>query len=307
MGPSMLHKTEFKVGLFVLFTMFLIVSSILYVTYKKGFFETEHTYTLYTTSGEGLSEGMPVLFSGFKIGKVTNLELDDKGVVQIKISVTDRHAKWLRQNSQFTMVRPVIGTARINVYTENLTAPPLPDGSLSEVLVVDDINELINKAQPILAKLNQTVTNIEAVTGNLANQTGNINKIIGNAEKITTNFSDKKSIVEVVLGEEESVRAVHESVRHLESILKNTDEQVFSSAGTLPQLNAILKDILAKLEKLDITVDNINKISTNAADSTQDLKVLRSEIDATVAAVKSLSRKIDGILSSGKEKEIKLP
>ncbi|MBN1546621.1 MAG: MCE family protein [Syntrophaceae bacterium] len=299
-------KREFKVGLFVLITSFLIVFSILYVAYKKGFFEAEHTYNLYSISGEGLTEGMPVLFSGFKIGKVTSLELDDKGVVLIKINVSERHTKWIRQKSQFTMVRPFIGTARINVYTDNLSAPPMSSDSRSEVLIVDDINELINKAQPIVAKLSETIDNIERITDNLANQSGKIDKIISNAEKITTTFSDKKSVVELVLGEEDSVRAIHQSVRHLESILKNTDEQFFSSEGTLPQLNGILKDILAKLGKLDTTVDNINRISTNAADSTEDLKVLRSEIDATVAAVKSLSRKIDGILS-GKEKEIKLP
>ncbi len=300
-------KREFKVGLFVLLTTLLIVSSISYVAYKKGVFETEHAYTLYSISGEGLTEGMPVLFSGFKIGKVTELELNDKGMVIIRISVLDRHTKWLRQNSQFAMVRPVIGTARINVYTDDLAAPHLAPDSQSEVLIVDDINQLINKAQPILAKLDQTVANIEQITGNLAGQNENINKIIGNTEKVSANLANKKSVAELVLGEEASVRSIHESIRHIESILKHTDEQVYNPEGTLPLVNRILKDILLKLDKLNTTVDNINQISTDASDSTKDLKVLRSEIDATVTAVKNLSRKIDGILSSGKEKEIQLP
>jgi len=300
-------KREFKVGLFVLLTTLLIVSSISYVAYKKGVFETEHAYTLYSISGEGLTEGMPVLFSGFKIGKVTELELNDKGMVIIRISVLDRHTKWLRQNSQFAMVRPVIGTARINVYTDDLAAPPLAADSQSEVLIVDDINELISKAQPIVAKLDQTVANIEQITGNLAAQNDNINKIIGNTEKITATFANKESVAELVLGEKESVQSIHESIRHLNSILKNTDEQFHSPEGTLALVNNILKDILLKLDKLNTTVDNINQISTNASDSTKDLKVLRNEIDATVTAVKNLSRKIDGFLSSGNPKEINLP
>ncbi len=307
MGSSMKLKREFKVGLFVLLTTLLIVISISYVAYKKGVFESEHAYNLYSISGEGLTEGMPVLFSGFKIGKVTKLELNDKGMVFIRISVLDRHTKWLRQNSQFAMVRPVIGTARINVYTADLAAPPLAADSQSEVLIVDDINELINKAQPIVAKLDQTVANIEQITANLAGQNDNINKIIGNTERVSANFANKKSVAELVLGEEESVRSIHESIRHLNSILKNTDEQFHSPEGTLALVNNILKDILLKLDKLNTTVDNINQISTNASDSTKDLKLLRSEIDATVTAVKNLSRKIDGILSSGKEKEILLP
>lgn len=300
-------KREFKVGLFVLLTTLLIVFSVCYIAYKKGVFETEHTYTLYSTSGEGLTEGMPVLFSGFKIGKVTKLELNDKGIVIIRINILDRHTKWIRQNSQFAMVRPVIGTARINIYTNDLSAPPLSTDSQSEVLIVDDINELINKAQPIVVKLDQTVANIEQITANLASQNDNINKIIVNTEKVSANFANKKSVAELVLGEEESVRSIHESIRHLESILKHTDEQVYNPEGTLPLVNNILKDILLKLDKLNTTVDNINQISTNTSESTKDLKVLRSEIDSTVTAVKNLSRKIDGLLSSGKPKEIKLP
>ena len=301
------RKIEFKVGLFVVLTTLLIVSSILYVAYKKGFFEKVQTYTLYSQSGEGLTEGMPVLFAGFKIGRVTGLELNEEGFVIVKVDIPDRHTKWIRQTSKFTMVKPVLGTARINVYTDDLSAPPLLYDSLSEIEIVDDINELIKKARPIVEKINRTVANLETITGNLADPRGDVNKIIENTEKITANFSEKKSIVELVLGEEESIRAVHESVRHLERVLKNTDEQLYSPGGTLPLVNNILKDILAKLEKLNTTVDNINRITTDASDSTKDLKVLRNEIDATVTTIKNLSREIEGILSSGKQKEIKLP
>ena len=301
------RKTEFMVGLFVLLITLLIAFSILYVAYKKGFFEPENTYTLYSKSGEGLTEGMPVLFSGFKIGKVTHLELGDTGVVIIRINVLDRHTKWIRQNTRFTMVKPVIGAARVNVYTDDLSAPPLSRDAIAEIVIVDDIDELIKKAQPILAQVNQTVGNIEKITGSIADPNGNVNKIISNAEKITATFSDKKSIIELVVGEKESIRSIHASIRHLESLLRHTDEQVYSPDGTLPLVNSILKDILLKLDKLNITVDNLNKISTNTADSTKDLKLLRNEIDATMTTIKNLSQKIDGILSSGNPKEIKLP
>ena len=73
------------------------------------------------------------------------------------------------------------------------------------------------------------------------------------------------------------------------------------------ELEEFRQIILAKLEKLNTTVDNINRITTDASDSTKDLKVLRNEIDATVTTIKNLSREIEGILSSGKQKEIKLP
>ena len=79
------------------------MASISYVAYKKGLFEKEHTYVLSSKSGENLTEGMPVVFSGFKIGRVDSLELNSDGVVVIKIKVSNRHLKWIRSDSIFIL------------------------------------------------------------------------------------------------------------------------------------------------------------------------------------------------------------
>jgi phospholipid/cholesterol/gamma-HCH transport system substrate-binding protein len=62
------------------------------------------------------------------------------------------------------------------------------------------------------------------------------------------------------------------------------------------------------LRKLNVTVDNINKISTDASDSTKDLKYLRGELDNTVNTVGELVNKLDKLISSfKKEPEFELP
>jgi phospholipid/cholesterol/gamma-HCH transport system substrate-binding protein len=70
---TMFKRVEFKVGLFVVLTSLLIITSVAYLAYSKGFFTKEYIYTLSSKSGEDLTEGMPVVFSGFKIGKVEAL------------------------------------------------------------------------------------------------------------------------------------------------------------------------------------------------------------------------------------------
>jgi len=69
----MLKRVEFKVGLFVVLTSLLIITSITYLAYSKGFFTKDYIYTLSSKTGEDLTEGPPVVFSGFKIGKVEAL------------------------------------------------------------------------------------------------------------------------------------------------------------------------------------------------------------------------------------------
>ena len=74
MGARMIQKVELKVGLFIIITTLLIMSSIGYVAYKKGVFSKVYTYTLTSRTGENLTEGMPVVFWGFTIGQVSSME-----------------------------------------------------------------------------------------------------------------------------------------------------------------------------------------------------------------------------------------
>jgi phospholipid/cholesterol/gamma-HCH transport system substrate-binding protein len=182
---------------------------------------------------------MSVEFSGFTIGKVQKLELNDEGIVLIKIKIPQKHVKWIRADSTFTLYRPLIGSARIVVTTDNFKSAPLPEDKVPEVKTVNDINDLIEKIQPLLEKITQIAENLERIS----------------------------SKVDVMAGK--------------------ADVQVFGNEGTMPQFNKILKDVNGKLEKLNPTVDNINKISTEASEGLKDIGILRSNVDGTLSAVEN--------------------
>lgn len=282
----MLRKTEFKVGLFIVITSVLIIAAVAYLAYSKGFFTREYIFTLSSKTGEDISEGMPVLFSGFKIGRVETVELNDQGLLLIKIRVPEQHIKWIRSNSTFSLYKPLIGSPRLIVTTENLSSPALSPKTIPEITIINDINETIKKAQPTLVKLDKIVTNIE---------------------KITATLAKKDTLIEMAVGTPESAKFVDESLKKIKDILVKTDEQLYGVDGTLPLIRKILKDIIVKLEKLNTALDNVVKISADASDSTKDLKLLRAEINSTVTSIGKLLNDLDKILPSKKEPEIKLP
>lgn len=303
----MLKPVEYKVGLFVIITSILIIASIAYLAYSKGFFTREYAYTLSSKTGEDLTEGMPVLLSGYKIGRIESLKLNDEGILLVRIIIPEQHVKWLRTNSIFSLYKPLIGSSKLIVTTENLNSPPLSDKSIPEIVLVNDINETIKKVQPTLVKIDKVVTNIERITANLADPHGNVNKILSNTENLTGNLAKKNSLIEMAVGTPESAKSVDDSLKKIRDILVKTDDQLYGNDGALPLVRNILKDIIIKLNKLNAALDNIIKISADASDSTKDLKVLRAEIDATVISVGNLVKDIDKLLPSKKEPEIKLP
>ncbi|HOI75617.1 MAG TPA: hypothetical protein PLO63_15840 [Syntrophales bacterium] len=306
--------TNLKVGLFLTIMALLAIVFLSYMAHKKGIFEPTSTFTLSSKTGEDLAEGMPIHFAGFRIGRIDELELNDQGMVIIKVKVPRRHVKWIRTNSIFSLYKPLIGSPRLIVSTENMASPVLPEDKVLELVVVNDINEAIKQLTPIIEEVGQIVSHIEAITGNLADPKGSVNKILRNAEQVTANFTEKKSIAEMALGDPESVKSLHESVKKIRDILVKlddmagkTDVELYGKDGVLPLVRSILADVLVKLQKLNKALDNITKVTSDAAASTKDLHLLRNDIDATIQSIGRTVEDLDRIVPLKKEREIKLP
>jgi phospholipid/cholesterol/gamma-HCH transport system substrate-binding protein len=317
----MTQRIEFKVGLFIIITSLLILATIGYVAVQKGVFSKFHTYTLSSKSGDNLTEGMPVTVWGVTIGRVSSLTLNEQGTVLIQIKIPDRHVRMIRAGSTFVLDKPLIGTPRIIVTTKNLHGLPLAPGMVPELTESNDINEIIKRAKPIVDKADRIMGNVEQITAMMADPQGDINRILRDLETLIARFSQKGSILEMAVGDPESVKSIHAALRKLKDIAERaddilrrvdamagkTDEEITGRDGVLPQFRNILRDLLAKLAKLDVTFDNINKVSSAAVDSTYDLRVLRNELDEAVKAIGDLADEIDRKIPFKTRPEIKLP
>jgi len=307
-------KTEWKVGLFIVLTVLLILAGLGYMAYKKGIFQPEDTYTLSSRTGDGLSVGMPLYFSGFKIGKISELELSSKGIVMIKVKVPAQHAKWIRSDSKFVLEKPLIGSPKFTVTTLNLSSPLLSPNSIAILTEVNDINDAIQKIQPILEQVAMITDNIEQLTGSLADPKGDMSMILKHSKELTGSLASKKSILEMAVGDEKSVQAIHASLQNARNItdqvaqlLKKTDEELYGKDGIIPLVIKILRELVTSLGKIGNTLDNVTKISSNTAEATKDLKLLRSEVDSTVNSLNRLINELDKKMPFKSEPKIKLP
>jgi phospholipid/cholesterol/gamma-HCH transport system substrate-binding protein len=283
----MSRNIQFKVGLFIIITSVMILSFVGYVAYKKGFFAKQHTYTLSSKSGENLTEGMPVVFSGFKIGQVDSLELNSDGLVMIKIKVPEQHIKWIRTDSIFILEKPLIGSSRIYIATANLNSPLLPETVIPKIVEVNDINDAVKSIKPILEKISSITDNIETLVANLADPNGDMTNILSN----TRNATEQADGI----------------LKKVDTMVEKADEQLYGSQGVLAHVQTILKDLIVKLKKIDPVLDNIHRISADTADTTKDLKMLRQDIDSMVLDINNVVNDIDKLIPLKKEKQLKLP
>jgi phospholipid/cholesterol/gamma-HCH transport system substrate-binding protein len=317
----MFRKLEFKVGLFVLVTSALIIASVGYVAFKKDVFSRVDTYTLSSFSGEDLTEGMPVLLSGYKIGRVDVLELGSDGRILIRIKIPHRHAKWLRKDSVFIINKPLFGDPRIVLSTGKMTSPPLSTETVKEVLVANDINETIKKLEPVVERLNRITINIETLTKNLANPKGDVNQILRHTASLAERLAGTESLLDLAVGNPDTVAAVQAALQNTEGITNEmtlilqkvdamaakSDESLYGKDGIFPSLRTLLLDLVGKLAKLDQFIIHVNNVGANVDASTKDLKVLRKDIDATVSNINNLVKELDRKIPFKKDPQIKLP
>ncbi len=308
-----MNKLHFKVGLFAATSLFLAAVFVVYLLHARGFFEDIFELRLAAASADGVAPGVPVVFSGIEIGRVTTLGLNENGGIVIRAEFLERNAKWLRETSTFTLDKPLVGGAKIRVDSPDLDAPALADGSTVLLLSSDvskEIPALVERVKAILA-------NVEHLT----RKDGEVNATLAHVEKLTGRMTGEYGMLEGLLGSAEKARAVTDSldktralITKLDGMALKTDRWLFAPDGVaeetraaLAQVRLMLNDAQASLKKADAVMANAVDISADVKQGTQDIAALRSEIDDAVRKANALVNEINRKWPFARDPEVKLP
>ena len=326
-GTPLIKNLELKVGVLLTATLLLVAAFILYSLYARGAFQRTQSLTLIASEAEGVSIGMPMTFSGFPIGTVKRMALSENGNVRLEIAIPSKDARWLRENSIFTLEKGFIGSAKIKAHTADLKDKPLANGA-SRTLLTGDATEEI---PVLLEKLKSILNNI----GDMTNKESEINQTLANVQNVTHRMTGEYGVLESVLGSPEKAQqvvTVLEKTNTLlsslngvslkaDTVLAKADSRLFGPQGIMDQtqesvakLNTILGDVRESLKKADALLANaqaasadLPKITSNVREATTDMTNLRSEIDDSVRKVNHLINEINKKWPFSREVEIKTP
>ena len=302
------------------FMLALIVSAALYVMYARGLFETTQKLVLVAEDSEGVVVGMNLTFSGFPIGRVRRIELADDGKARIVVDVASKDAHWLRKSSVFTLVRGLVGGTNIRAYTGLLTDPLLEDGATRTVLQGDagaEVPKLIAAAKDLLESVSSLVSAqgaLGASFGNLQTLTAKINGPGGALTVLLGGEAEAKKIMTTLDRTNALLLKVDSLTAKANGLAAKADTQVFGANGVMPetratvvQLNALLADARNSLKKVDAVLIEAQAVGANVKDGTNDLGVLRGEVESSLRKVDGLVNEINRKWPFARDAEIKLP
>jgi phospholipid/cholesterol/gamma-HCH transport system substrate-binding protein len=326
-GAPLIKNLELKVGVLLAATVLLAAGFVAYSLYARGAFHSTQSLTLIAPEAEGVSIGMPMTFSGFPIGEVKRMDLSEDGKVRLEISIPKEDARWLRENSVFTLEKSLVGGAKIKAHTANLADKPLPSGAARTLLTGDATQEipvLIERVKTILnnvadmtgkeSHINQTLANVQNVTGRMTGEYGVLEGVLGGPEKahqVVTALEKANTLLSTLNGVSLKV----------DGVLTKTDARVFGPQGVMDQaqqsitkVNGILGDARESLKKADALLANaqsasadLPKITANVREATTDMTQLRTEIDDSVRKVNHLINEINKKWPFARDVEIKTP
>jgi phospholipid/cholesterol/gamma-HCH transport system substrate-binding protein len=315
-----MNKLHFKVGLFAAASLLLAGLFAIYLLHARGFFEKTYRLQLAAASADGVAPGVPLVFSGIEIGRVTTLGLNDNGGIIIRIELLERNAKWLKENSTFTLDKPLVGGAKIRIDSPDLSAPALPDNS-TMLLVTSDISKelpaLVERVKAILSnvehltrkdgEINATLVNVKTVTGRMTGEYGMLEGILGSADKaraVTDSLDKTRALITKLDG----------LALKMDGMATKADQWLFAPDGvaqqtreSLVQVRLALNDAQSSLKKADAMMANAVEISANLKEGTQDIAKLRTEIDDAVRKANSMINEINKKWPFKRDPEVKLP
>lgn len=295
------EKMKLYVGVFVFVFFVTIVGFGYFFLEKKGAFNKSYKFYTYTNSAMTFQVGMPVKYSGFDIGAISEIFLEENGDVKMSILIDENYIKFITVQSKLILRKPLIGSPHVELSRSKQT-DIMEELSSLEMVISDDINDIVSKLEPVANRLITIVENIEKITTHIASEDSPLSKTLQNLETFSAKLAKNDSLLTTITGNDEvsktlvaSLESLHQTLKNVEILSQGLEKKIIDpSSQSVENINAILEDVKQKLQKLDQTVDTIVELNP-------DIKNIKKEIEYATAKSNELLDKVDGLLNDNKQ------
>lgn len=185
--PKFRHL-EAIVGAFVLAAFAAIVSLVLFLGIENDLFSEKYHLRFRTDSGAGFTRGMPVKLSGFRIGRIQKISLDDQAKVVVRMRIDRKYQKWIRADSTATLFREgLVGDSVVSISVGSPGSRMLPVDDFLPFMPEKDLSklafELSDSVKTVLLEIRETVAYINDPKGDLQQTLGNVRRLSANMEE----------------------------------------------------------------------------------------------------------------------------
>jgi len=230
---------------------------------QKDLFTKKYTLRFTADRGTGFTKGMSVKLSGFRIGRVTAIALNDQAMVDIIIEIDADYRAWIRNDSTVRLVKEgLVGDSIVDISVGSPDRPQLKDKDFITYIKTKSLDEMAadiaDKVKPVLIEVSEIISYINDPEGDLK-------KTIRNAEQLTRKLEGTRQNADLLLVS--AAGNVNLVATRTTSLLDSTSKKIDSIdlAPAINRINSTLDHLDTKLpallDKADVTLENVSKIS----------------------------------------------
>jgi phospholipid/cholesterol/gamma-HCH transport system substrate-binding protein len=267
------------------------------VAWRQDFFTPTIPIVCYTNTSEGLQDNMPVKISGFRIGKVTRVELEGISRVRLDMEIFTKYSHLLHKDSAATLGSEGLMQGVIVVMTSANPGPPIVAG---DELAFRRIENVIELAQSLIKR-------IDMVTEEVHNMLVLFNApdgLIRNLSSATKQMDEM--LPRIMTGIETTVQGLQKNLQETTSVtnqllvyLNNPEGDLKLSVRSFKEsLADIHQNIPGMLEKLDVSLRNIEQSTAVLRDA---LKQASPDLVTTIRNANDDVKDIHALVDSAKK------
>lgn len=254
---------EFKIGVFLATSLVGVLLVFVFYGIQKDFFVV--TYKLHFTvdRGTGFSKGMPVKLSGFRIGRVTSIALNDQAMVDIALEVDKKYSTWIRSDSIVKLVKEgLVGDNIVEISVGSRENPELKDNAPIIYIKTKALDEVVDE---IAEKVKPVLVEVRDIIGYINDPEGDLKKTIRNLEALSSKLEGTRLQADHLLVTADN--SIGQISSKATTVLEATYQKVESIdlAPTLTRVNQTLENVDKKLplllDKADTTLTEVSRIS----------------------------------------------
>lgn len=249
-----------KVSLLILLAVIGLTLNLVFAVIKKGFFTPKTALYFVADSAQDLKIGTPVKLSGFKIGAISKIDLDDKAKTEVELMIENRYFALLNEDTSVNLKKEgVIGDSILEAKRGSEGKPRLKPraviefnrgGGLDQIAAdireklypaLDEVNHLLKSANDPKGDIRQILSNLRQFTEDLHTTHAHINHIVTQLDE----------------GMDQDIRpslkSVHKSLENAESLAATMNQEI---PAMLNKTNASLESIRKTADTIQTSIDH---------------------------------------------------
>lgn len=263
------------VGILSLLAIIALIFIIFLIGSTQKWFVPKHNYYTVISSASNITDGKPVTYKGFEIGKIKSFSLNDDDKVVVNFYITDDYKNKLVQGSIIEILTSPLGSSVVfypgnstEFITENSFIPErasdeakalIKEGKVSVVEQTDSINTILALATTLVSDIDTLVKQLNvALEGNedtpLANTIKQINGILTNINALT---ADTSGLVPKLLEDENSQGAIANILLQIDSTIGDVNGITTSLEGEMPGISLIISQVQTLLKQVQDVMEGL--------------------------------------------------